>query len=83
MAQRVTGLDYNVGKGQSENEVMLDIVKLLVFPHERDINRTSAAAKDTKTAKLINDIAKRVQAVRPCAPSMCLHTARPRLSVRV
>ena len=65
MAQRTQKLDYNKGNDQSENEVMLNIVKLIFFSFERDIDRTSAAAsaEGQKTADFIKDIAKRVKAV--------------------
>ena len=67
MAQRTQNLDYNVGDDRQENEVMLDVVKLLVFPFERDLNQKSASVPGTKegqdTAALIKSIAERVQDV--------------------
>ena len=65
MAQRTQKLDYNKGNDQSENEVVLDIVKLVFFSFERDIDRTSAtlSKEGQKTADDIKGIAKRVKAV--------------------
>ena len=65
MARRTQNIDYNIGDDQQENEVMLDIVKLLVFPCERDLNRKSASVSGAKegqdTAALIEGIAERAQ----------------------
>jgi len=75
MAQRTQKLDYNKGNSQSENEVMLDVVKLIFFPFERDIDRTSKTASEEgqKTADHIKDIAKRVKTVW-CTGNSSVHS---------